>query len=62
MTAHEAQYGIGGALLEQQLFHPETEAEPEPQNTSPEVEERNKEEGLRLLQPNIRHFHSREFL
>uniref|UniRef100_A0A8C7DYP5 Nuclear envelope integral membrane protein 2 n=1 Tax=Naja naja TaxID=35670 RepID=A0A8C7DYP5_NAJNA len=25
MTAHEAQYGIGGVLLEQQLFHPETE-------------------------------------
>ncbi|XP_058044565.1 nuclear envelope integral membrane protein 2 isoform X1 [Ahaetulla prasina] len=62
VIAHEAQYGIGGPLLEQQLFHPETEAESEPQNTSPEVEERNKEEGLRLLQPNIRHFHSREFL
>ncbi|KAM6459809.1 nuclear envelope integral membrane protein 2 isoform 2-T2 [Liasis olivaceus] len=62
MTAHEAQYGIGGTLLEQQLFHPETEADPEPQTASPEVEERNKEEGLRLLQPNILHFHSREFL
>ncbi|XP_039178019.1 nuclear envelope integral membrane protein 2 isoform X1 [Crotalus tigris] len=61
-TAHEAQYGIGGALLEQQLFQPETEAELEPHNASPEVEERNKEEGLRLLQPNLRHFHSREFL
>uniref|UniRef100_A0A8C7DYS5 Nuclear envelope integral membrane protein 2 n=1 Tax=Naja naja TaxID=35670 RepID=A0A8C7DYS5_NAJNA len=61
MTAHEAQYGIGGVLLEQQLFHPETEAEPEPRNAS-EVEERNKEQGLRLLQPNIQHFHSREFL
>ncbi|KAM3850808.1 nuclear envelope integral membrane protein 2 [Vipera latastei] len=62
MTAHEAQYGIGGALLEQQLFQPETEAELEPHNASPEVEERNKEEGRRLLQPNLRHFHSREFL
>ncbi|XP_015676656.1 nuclear envelope integral membrane protein 2-like [Protobothrops mucrosquamatus] len=61
-TAHEAQYGIGGALLEQQLFQPETEAELEPHNASAEVEERNKEEGLRLLQPNLRHFHSREFL
>ncbi|XP_063174134.1 nuclear envelope integral membrane protein 2 [Candoia aspera] len=61
-AAHETQYGIGGALLEEQLFHPETEAEPEPQTASPEVEESNTEERLRLLQPNVLHFHSREFL
>ncbi|XP_070588051.1 nuclear envelope integral membrane protein 2 isoform X2 [Erythrolamprus reginae] len=61
-AAHEAQYGIGGALLEEQIFHSETQAEPEPPNASLEVEERNKEEGRRRLQPNIRHFHSRTFL
>ncbi|XP_061464198.1 nuclear envelope integral membrane protein 2 isoform X6 [Rhineura floridana] len=58
-TAHEEQYGIGGALLEQQLFNLESEAESDHQ-TIPFQEEENSEEEEHRQQQNTVHFHSRE--
>ncbi|XP_053216405.1 nuclear envelope integral membrane protein 2 isoform X2 [Podarcis raffonei] len=44
VAAHDEQYGLGGAALEEQLFNPEAEAEPDRQNEPCEVEEDPKEE------------------
>ncbi|KAL8183755.1 UNVERIFIED_CONTAM: hypothetical protein K2H54_050793 [Gekko kuhli] len=62
--AHDEQYGIGGALLEDQLFTSDTESEPDRQ-TSPfqEQEEDEEEEEREQTQPrNSLLIRSREFL
>ncbi|XP_062974367.1 nuclear envelope integral membrane protein 2 [Elgaria multicarinata webbii] len=65
MASHDEQYGIGGALLEQQLFNIDTEEEPNPQ-TGPiqeEEEEENDEEEVQSQRgQNSLHFCSTEFL
>ncbi|KAJ7345532.1 hypothetical protein JRQ81_001482 [Phrynocephalus forsythii] len=60
VTAHDEQYGLGGALLEEQLFNAGDETEPDPPTGLTEVEENREEEGERPQ--NSFHFHSREFL
>nr|XP_008102982.1 PREDICTED: nuclear envelope integral membrane protein 2 isoform X2 [Anolis carolinensis] len=61
-SAHEEQYGPGGALFEQQLFHTGTEAEPDPQAGSTSREENQQEEEERRKQPNNLHCCTREVL
>ncbi|XP_066491654.1 nuclear envelope integral membrane protein 2 isoform X3 [Tiliqua scincoides] len=60
VKAHEEQYGLGGALLEQQVFNEETESEPD-QQTRPLQDEGNNEEA-QTQHPNNLHFRSSEFL
>nr|XP_028606392.1 nuclear envelope integral membrane protein 2 isoform X3 [Podarcis muralis] len=47
VATHDEQYGLGGAALEEQLFNPEAEAEPDRQAEPCEVEEDPKEEEQR---------------
>nr|XP_056717537.1 nuclear envelope integral membrane protein 2 [Euleptes europaea] len=56
--AHDEQYGIGGALLEEQLFTSETESEPD-QQTDPFQEEEEREQ---MPPQNCLPVRSREFL
>uniref|UniRef100_A0A8D0E3U6 Nuclear envelope integral membrane protein 2 n=1 Tax=Salvator merianae TaxID=96440 RepID=A0A8D0E3U6_SALMN len=58
--AHKEEYGIGGTFLEQQLFNPDTEVQPD-QQTVLVLVEKNEEEEERLPQ-NPLHFHGTDFL
>nr|XP_060636562.1 nuclear envelope integral membrane protein 2 [Anolis sagrei ordinatus] len=62
ISAHEEQYGSGGALFEQQLFHEGTEAEPDPRAGPTSREENQQEEDERRKQPNNLHCCTREVL
>ncbi|XP_054828326.1 nuclear envelope integral membrane protein 2 isoform X2 [Eublepharis macularius] len=59
-NAHEEQYGIGGALLEEQLFTSETELEPDRQTGPFQRDEEEEEEEIRPQNSLL--IRSREFL
>ncbi|XP_072835872.2 nuclear envelope integral membrane protein 2 isoform X1 [Pogona vitticeps] len=62
VTAHDELYGLGGAILEEQLFNTENKTEPDQLIGLTEAEENHEEESEGPAQQNSLHFHGREFL